>query len=80
MYVMSEVTLRPSVVVALRDTDQRVTGHRYPFPGKGVRVLVPARYRVLVPTLQALPWPAGRAAPWGKAGTLLSSYRRFQGR
>ena len=44
MYAISEVTLRPSVVVALRDTDQRVMGPRYPFPGKGVRVLVPAKH------------------------------------
>lgn len=49
VYVMSEVTLRPSVVVALRDTDQRVTGHRYPFPGKGVQVLVPAKHSRLCP-------------------------------
>lgn len=49
MYAVSAVTLRPSVSVALKDTDQRVTGHRYPSPGKRVRVLVPAKHSRLCP-------------------------------
>lgn len=49
MYAVSAVTLRPSVVVALKDTDQRVMGHQYPSLGKRVRVLILAKHSRLCP-------------------------------
>lgn len=67
MYAVSAVTLRPSVVVALKDRPES-HGPPHPSPGKHVRGLVPAKHSRLCPR-----WLAG--LPLGEERALSSALR-----
>lgn len=66
---MGEVTLGPSVLAAVEDTDQRLTGCWYPSPGKGVLCYL-SLYLLNNPGSALAGWPG---CPLGGVGTLLSS-------
>ena len=66
---MSEVTLRPSVVVGVKDTDHRVMGCWCPSPGKGVLCYL-SLYLLRIPDSALAGW---LGCPLGGVGTLLSS-------